>query len=483
MTPKWQICTGKESGTLKRTQSHGRIWIVQGRHKLIASCLHCSDDDHTNGEDENRENQTNDLEYDTYCIKNSNSASLQKDQSTLPCHDDDVAEWAEDEFNQTLHNGHGRIQNIAALLKICMLVSVEEAGAHLLLRRSNVGEEDDRGHSSMSLADAQHMITSESTWSLERIQILADAVKNIFFQDCEAAGLDSAESFESLMKQYPTMLVSAINAVLFQSQGYRRMKKYGNPWNTNLSTVLDHGEGSPAALTILYLAVSHCLGFHLQTLPLEDGRYFVLWPTDEDIVLSAGGEQFVIDAYAEGSLLSEEEISIVFGVDMPFSPASLNDIATAYLTQLRDTHWCLALDCPPEPAFAVECCVEVALGDYEDVEVFLDDGGNGAESGMKNMWWPRHMYHVERALSMAQKILKLNPENETTLDATIKVALLSFFAGHYKPAICAIDQVLSQFSGGIDTPQHATLSTEEEDKLMIFRNKCSLLLSVSASNL
>jgi hypothetical protein len=58
-----------------------------------------------------------------------------------------------------------------------------------------------------------------------------------------------------LVRSYPTHLLNSLNEVLFGQQGYTKMQRHGDPRDSLLSSVLERGNGSPAALAILYREV------------------------------------------------------------------------------------------------------------------------------------------------------------------------------------------------------------------------------------
>jgi len=185
------------------------------------------------------------------------------------------------------------------------------------------------------------------------------------------------------------------------------------------------------------MTVAELCGLNLAACPLDDGRYFALWPADPAIVLGAGGERFIIDPYAQGSLLSEYEVGEMFGVDIPLGAAPASAIMAALLAPLRDAHWCQAIGCPPEPAFMVPIDVDLILGQFEDVSVSYDnsflgsDASSGAAGYQSQQWWPVKGYSLERALAAAQKIRWLLPQDGET---ALQLGILYFFSGAHDAA-------------------------------------------------
>lgn len=58
-----------------------------------------------------------------------------------------------------------------------------------------------------------------------------------------------------------------------------------------LSNVLENGNGSPGSLAVLYLELAARLSLPLEPVALEGGRYYVLQPADDSVVLSAAGKR------------------------------------------------------------------------------------------------------------------------------------------------------------------------------------------------
>lgn len=106
-------------------------------------------------------------------------------------------------------------------------------------------------------------VGSASSWSLSRLAALADEVKACFVQQhictqpspSEAAGFKpeaghsliestvedklsntadqpvgkAVQTIAGAMHQYPMQIIAALNTVLFERHGYRRMQLHGNP--------------------------------------------------------------------------------------------------------------------------------------------------------------------------------------------------------------------------------------------------------------
>lgn len=82
-----------------------------------------------------------------------------------------------------------------------------------------------------------------------------------------------------------------------------------HPSDALLSSVLERGSGSCAALCVLYLSVCQRLGLEMSARVLRDERgtnYCVAWPTAQPI--QAGGVRCVVDVYGRGALLTVNEV-------------------------------------------------------------------------------------------------------------------------------------------------------------------------------
>ncbi len=376
-------------------------------------------------------------------------------RENMPETDEDVLDWANLSIREHLEaKSGGEIEwSNTDLLKLCMLVSLEETASDGLLG-------DD--------------VLFRSTWDLSLITHYSVRVRELFMDMCQdiEGGLDSKPrlSYDEYVARYPTHLVSAINDVLYEQQGYKRMASYGDVSSFQLRRVLDSGVGSPILLAIIYLVVAEESGLSLNALSLEEGSYVVMWPKDDGIRLGAQGALFVIDPYAKGSLMSAQEISEIFDVVVPLRPGSLRDMAEATLLQLLTTHWCLAVQCPPEPLLAIPLDLDVALGEYSDVSVQVeyDDGKKAPLLSNKGDFWtvsPETMHHMQRCLSAAEKLHILQ---DGTVESTVRLALCQYFCHDYQKAIESLEKVLEQ-CGDDDSPI-------DLERIEVLQNKCRLLL-------
>lgn len=376
-------------------------------------------------------------------------------RENMPETDKDVLDWANLSIREHLEaKSGGEVEwSNTDLLKLCMLVSLEETASDGLLG-------DD--------------VLFRSTWDLSLVTHYSVRVRELFMDMCQdiEGDLDSKArlSYDEYVARYPTHLVSAINDVLYEQQGYKRMASYGDVSSYQLRRVLDSGVGSPILLAIIYLVVAEESGLSLNALSLEEGSYVVMWPKDDGIRLGAQGALFVIDPYAKGSLISAQEISEIFNVVVPLQPGSLRDMAEATLLQLLTTHWCLAVQCPPEPLLAIPLDLDVALGEYSDVSVQVeyDDGRKAPLLSNKGDFWtvsPETMHHMQRCLSAAEKLHILR---DGTVESTVRLALCQYFCHDYQKAIESLEKVLEQ-CGDDD-------SLIDLERIEVLQNKCRLLL-------
>jgi len=152
--------------------------------------------------------------------------------------------WTQAQFRNEVFTADTHTFN---LVKACMLVALEEEAAaagrnsslpHSLSSRLPLEKKASSG--SGHVAD----IGSASTWNLKRLEALAMEAAAEFYHICaEADALDAVHAavhagakhstlltvYSDLVAAYPTNLISAINTVLFERHGYRRMRKHGDP--------------------------------------------------------------------------------------------------------------------------------------------------------------------------------------------------------------------------------------------------------------
>ena len=363
----------------------------------------------------------------------------------VPGDEESVLDWTRTKIQQWCESV-ATMDATHELLKFCMMLSLEELA--LVHGGSDVKEE----------------YLQRGTWSLQNIKNTSARVKELFIK-----GLSEDEweiPVNVLAEKYPATLASTINAVLFEHQGYQRMKQFGNLECFQLSNVLDNGVSCPILLAIVYMAVSEECGMPLHALVLEEGSYVVLWPHHGNF------SSCVIDPYAQGILISEEEIAELFELQLPLQPSSLQDIARAIVMQVLYTCWSAALQVPPEPAFRIPISLEVALGEYQDVsysyggkDVFLclDDESETSRA------------YMSRCISAGEKLLLLSQHSN---ESKLQLAILCYFSKDYNKAAELLDQLIS----AIDQGQPDWLSTNPVDmeRMKLLYSKCVLCSSYTS---
>ena len=75
-----------------------------------------------------------------------------------------------------------------------------------------------------------------------------------------------------VIRHHAMRALASVNTVLFERHGYRACNRYGSPSDSQMSSVMEGGVGSSAALSILYLEVCSRIGLDMAARPLEDGR-------------------------------------------------------------------------------------------------------------------------------------------------------------------------------------------------------------------
>lgn len=370
----------------------------------------------------------------------------------LPESEQAVLGWAKAKIERKILESNWP-NSMAELLSFCMLLSLEELADHPTATMKGLRTKD--------------VQLFKSTWSADIVKQMALDVRETFLRLVKDGEYSSAD-YNELVGVYPMTLVTAINHVLFVQQGYQRMSEFGNIDCFQMSRVLDQGVGSPILLSILYMAIAEESGLLLSCLVLEEGSYCILWAKDQP--LSAGGETFVIDAYARGSLMAAIEIGELFDVKMPFKPSSYRDLAVATLLQLLQTHWCLALECPPEPAFALPLNLELALGEYSDVDFTIEfDDGDELPYSRVQFWSidsEKPKAHIQRCISSAEKLCMLQGNS---IESKLRLSLILFFAKEYDRADSLLEDLLS--TNNLED----TFDSSEVDRMRTLSGKCKLL--------
>ena len=170
----------------------------------------------------------------------------------VPDREEVVLDWTRakiDAWCESISDMDRQSSMIHDLLKLCMLLSLEE------MAFVSGGSTVEQGYR-----------VQRDTWSLQNIKKISSRVKELFIKR-----VSEESSVEVLAEKYPTTLVSTINQVLFEDQGYQRMKHFGDLECFQLSKVLDNGRSCPILLAVVYMAVAEESGMPLHALVLEEG--------------------------------------------------------------------------------------------------------------------------------------------------------------------------------------------------------------------
>eukprot|EP00887_Chlorella_sp_A99_P002958 scaffold24.g2958.t1 len=305
-----------------------------------------------------------------------------------------VLEWAAGEWARLARAG------VPSVPKACMLLALEEEAAQQLSYR--------QAESLEGSEELRRVGGDASTWSLERLDALAAEAAALFYSSCQELGAaDAVEAaaqggaadaalwtlHSDLVRSYPVHALSAMNEVLFERHGYRRMARHGDPRDSQLNSVLDLGSGSPPLLGIVYREVCARLGLALHAALLDGGRYVLLWPADPGVTLAAAGERLVVDPQQghvlcpQGNLMALSEVLELFELER-LEPASNVDVMAAVLGVLRDAHWRYA-DAWRELGCLLQRAAEesTALRAVEEESSLLQaNGPRGSGGGMHQPW-------------------------------------------------------------------------------------------------
>jgi len=355
----------------------------------------------------------------------------------LPTFDDDIIEWAHSKFVQWATTPRATADQ--PLAKACLLLSIEEAAAAAAAQ-----------HPPPIQSETKPTDSTKSTWNSQRLDLLADTARSLFYQECPSPTTqlpNSLPSFQDehlqLIQTYPMQLILSINKTLNQ-QGYRRMKKHGDIQSSLISNVLETGTGSPAALAVLYIEIAARLGMTLRPCLLEEGRYVLLKATGDVLLRSPllhnqddnGGESedFLIDPYAGGEIYSTSECCDLFRED-EIQPSSNRQLLAALLLGLQEAYWAVAVGCPPEPSFMIPISLDVALNTYDDIDISINMTGDGDNEGegrnTASLWRPKRGFHLWRSLAACSKRCVLLPDDR---DVKLERTLLLYFSRQFKEA-------------------------------------------------
>ena len=133
--------------------------------------------------------------------------------------------------------------------------------------------------------------------------------------------------------------VRALNAYLFQEQGFSGNERYEDPRNSCLNEVLDHRTGIPITLSLVYMEIARRAGLHIDGINFP-GHFLVRCP-DVGKRTSSG---LLIDPFHGGALLSERDCRVLLqkhvGTEIAFSksllaPATRKEIIVRMLLNLK----------------------------------------------------------------------------------------------------------------------------------------------------
>ena len=133
--------------------------------------------------------------------------------------------------------------------------------------------------------------------------------------------------------------VRALNAFLFQEEGFRGNERYEDPRNSCLNEVLEHCTGIPITLPIVYMEVARRAGLHIDGVNFP-GHFLVRCPD----VGKRATSGLLIDPFHGGALLSEHDCRVLLqkhvGSEIAFSksllaPATRKEIIVRMLLNLK----------------------------------------------------------------------------------------------------------------------------------------------------
>ena len=115
---------------------------------------------------------------------------------------------------------------------------------------------------------------------------------------------DIAAAIRPNISTYPLKTIQAINHYLYQELGFSGNQiDYYDPDNSYLNRVLEKRLGIPITLALVYLEVSHRLGFPMAGVGMPG--HFLLCPTIEDMAV-------YIDPFDRGEVLFEPDCQAIF---------------------------------------------------------------------------------------------------------------------------------------------------------------------------
>lgn len=288
-------------------------------------------------------------------------------------------------------------------------------------------------------------------------------------------GNGSGTAAANLSTEFPFTLVGALNAVLYQRQGYRRMARHGTPQASQLHIVMENGLGSPVVMAMLYMEVARRAGLTLQPLLLDGGRYCLLFPNAGSRPKGLAGSalplrpQLLIDPYDKGNLLGATEVRELFelGDNSPsaFQPATPRQLVAALLAGLRDAHWAAASGSRPEPALLRPLTPSTAL--QLGPGRTYNRAKRGADPSPQRRLAP---FALSRALAAAERRCAVLPDD---WEAQLQLGVLQHLAGNAEDAWLMLGVAAERL------PQHLQGSQAESD-LAVLLEKARLTVEAAA---
>lgn len=333
----------------------------------------------------------------------------------------------------------------ATVLSLAMALSLEAEIASSVASNNNVGTS----------------AVSRATWTLSSIKGMGEQARRLFAaavkaQEGDGGSHTTQEEHEELVERHPTLMLESINEVLFQYQGYGKMRAWSDVHAFSFARVVETGSGSPLHVAILYQAVAEEAGLPLDCIVLEDGNY---------AVLSLG--QWAIDPYSSGMLMATEEIAELFDIEDP-KPSSVRDVSIALVKMQLYVDWA-AITGVFEPAFRLplegEEGLDLALGLYDDVSFSYEmSGSEGEEEGEVSQFFvvrdDRGQQYLANCVRAAEKLRILERDSS---DSRIRLGVLLYFNKRYQDAAEVLDSLVNEIGSEVENGATA-LGVEDVDR-------------------
>jgi serine protease Do len=177
-------------------------------------------------------------------------------------------------------------ERVQALRDLAALVHASQVSNELAALFAD--EEIDLVHAALLIARLDNSEVDVDSYRDMVDRMLADLAK-----DLEKDAADSAK-------------LAALSAWFFQRNGFHGSRtNYYNRSNSYMNEVLDDREGLPITLSVLFMELGRRLGLHIEGVGLP-GHFVVR-------AIPADGEPQLIDVFAGGDVLSEEDAAVLVG--------------------------------------------------------------------------------------------------------------------------------------------------------------------------